>query len=91
MIKARLEGLEQVHASDARRYVNLYLASCTCILISFKNDLVICNHDTFIRYDATLANMETDFARAKEQLVSENMEVRDSIEFMFLIGSIMVA
>ena len=49
-LEARLEGLEQVHASDAKRY------------------------------EATLANMEADFARAKEQLVSENMVLAKKLD-----------
>ena len=49
-LQARLEGLEQVHASDAKRY------------------------------EATLANMEADFARAKEQLVSENMVLAKKLD-----------
>ena len=47
---ARLEGLEQRHASDARRY------------------------------EATLAGMEAEAARAKEQLVSENMVLAKKLD-----------
>merc|ERR1711884_902035 len=47
---ARLEGLEQRHTSDARRY------------------------------EATLAGMEAEAARAKEQLVSENMVLAKKLD-----------
>ena len=32
------------------------------------------------RYEATLANMEADFVRAKEQLVSENMVLAKKLD-----------